>query len=237
MVEEKASNLCNLNKILRPQFYCGLFFVHATKKKLMKKISLFVFASFLGAMVFAQDAQLGLKAGLNVSNLSNSSGNQMGSKIGFNGGLLAHIHMSPNLAVQPEVMYSGQGAKYTVSDGEHDLNINYVNVPVLLQYMFANGFRLETGPQLGFLASVKDKVGNFETNNFSKQDFKSTDFSWPVGLGYLSPSGLGVDARYNFGISNINNVGTNVLHNNVFQAGLFYMLNASNRPTTRHSKY
>jgi len=195
----------------------------------MKKISLFVFALFFGVAVFSQEAQLGLKAGLNVSNLSNKNGSQMGSKLGLNAGLLAHIHMSPNLAIQPEVMYSNQGAKYTVSDGEHELNLNYINIPVLLQYMFANGFRLQTGPQLGFLGSVKDKVGSLETNNFSTQDFKTIDFSWAAGLGYVSTSGLGVDARYNFGLSNINNVGPNILHNNVFQVGLFYMLNSNRR--------
>jgi len=51
----------------------------------------------------------------------------------------------------------------------------------------------------------------------------------------LSASGLGVDGRYNFGISDINNAGSNEIKNNVFQLGLFYMLNSS-RPVTRHSR-
>lgn len=191
----------------------------------MKKISLFLCALLFGAVVFAQNAAIGLKAGLNVANLGNSSGNEMGSKLGLNAGLLAHIHLTPQLALQPEVVYSGQGAKYTVSDGEHDLSLNYINIPVQLQYMFSNGFRIQTGPQVGFLASVKDKVRDVETNNFTSQDFKTVDFSWTAGLSYLSYSGLGIDGRYNFGISNINNYGSNILHNNVFQIGLFYMLN------------
>jgi hypothetical protein len=203
----------------------------------MKKISLFLCALTLTGSIFAQQASIGLKAGLNVSNLSNSSGYDMGSKLGFNGGLLAHIHLNPTLALQPEVVYSGQGAKYTVNGTEHTLNLNYINIPVQLQYMFNNGFRLQTGPQVGFLASVKDKVGDGETGYFTSQDFKTVDFSWSAGLGYLSASGLGVDGRYNFGISNINNVGTNVLKNNVFQIGLFYMLNSANRSTPTHRRY
>ncbi len=190
----------------------------------MKKISLFFCALLFGSILFAQNTTIGLKAGLNVANVSNSSGSEMGSKIGLNAGLLAHIHLNPVLALQPEVVYSSQGAKYTVSNGEHQLSLNYINIPLQLQYMFGNGFRLQTGPQVGFLAGVKDKVRNVETQTFTTQDFKSVDFSWSAGLGYVSYSGLGVDGRYNFGISNINNAGPNVLRNNVFQLGLFYML-------------
>ena len=34
------------------------------------------------------------------------------------------------------------------------LRLNYINVPVL-QYMFGDGFRLQTGPQLGILTNAK----------------------------------------------------------------------------------
>src|SRR4051812_12473322 len=188
----------------------------------MKKISFIILACALGSTLFAQDASFGLKAGLNVANLTNSQGGERGSKLGFNAGALAHIHLSPTIALQPEIMYSGQGAKYTVSDGEHELALNYINIPVQLQYMFANGFRLQTGPQVGFLTSVKDKREGAETGFFTSDDFKSVDVSWSVGLGYVGASGLGIDGRYNFGISNINDAGTAIMHNNVFQVGLFY---------------
>lgn len=198
----------------------------------MKKISLFFCTLFLATTIFAQNSSIGLKAGLNISNLDNS-GTDMGSKVGFNGGLLAHIHIAPNLAVQPEVVYSGQGAKYTVAGVEHSLNLDYINIPLQLQYMFASGLRLQTGPQVGFLANVKDKISNGnETNFFTSEDFKTVDFSWSAGLSYLSTSGLGVDGRYNFGLSNINNAGSNVIKNNVFQFGLFFMLN--NTSAHRH---
>jgi hypothetical protein len=200
----------------------------------MKKISLFLCALVFSFALRAQNGSMGLKAGVNISNLSNSSGYDMGSKVGFHGGLLAHIHLVPSLALQPEVMYSSQGAKYTTSDGnEHTLSLNYVNIPLQLQYMFNNGFRIQTGPQVGFLAQVKDKVRETETGFFTSQDFKTVDFSWSAGLGYLSYSGLGIDARYNFGISDINNAGNNVLKNNVFQLGVFYMLKNNHKAVSR----
>jgi len=199
----------------------------------MKKISLLMFAFFITATLFAQDAKFGLKGGLNVATLTNNQGGERGSKLGFHAGILGHVHLSPTWALQPEVVYSSQGAKYTVSDGEHELALNYINIPLQLQYMFDNGFRVQTGPQVGFLTNVKDSRNNVETGFFTSDDFKSVDFSWSVGLGYLTYSGLGIDGRYNFGISNINDAGTATVKNNVFQVGLFYLLSNNHKAQSR----
>lgn len=203
----------------------------------MKKISLLSIVLIMCAMLNAQNTTIGLKAGLNVGNLNSSNGNEMGSKLGMNAGLIGHIHLSSKFALQPELIYSDQGAKYTISNGEHSLHLNYINIPVLLQYMFSNGFRLQTGPQLGFLASVKDKLGNVTTGYYTSQSFKTVDFSWSVGLGYMASSGLGIDGRYNFGLTDIRNASTTILHNRVFQLGLFYMLNSSTNRKTIQKHY
>ncbi len=61
----------------------------------------------------AQHANIGFKAGLNSYNISNSSGPNFDSKLGFHVGMIGHIHLAKQLAFQPEIMYSTQGAKYT----------------------------------------------------------------------------------------------------------------------------
>jgi hypothetical protein len=201
----------------------------------MKKISLLALILAASTVVFAQSPKFGLKAGLNIATMSNIPGVDWNSRLGLNAGALAHIHLSPQVALQPEVVFSGQGAKYTVGTAgdEHDLILNYINIPVQLQYMFDNGFRLQTGPQVGFLIDVKDKLNGQETGFFTSDDFKDIDFSWTLGLGYLTNSGFGVDGRYNLGISNINEAGTNKLRNNVFQVGIFYMLDNSHKAKSR----
>ena len=198
----------------------------------MKKISLALCALFIVCASWGQSAKFGVKGGLNVSTLSDEN-DELGSRLGYHAGLLAHIHLSPQLALQPEIVYSSQGAKYTVLDGEHTLALNYVNIPLQIQYMFNNGFRIQTGPQVGFLAGVKDKVESVETDNFTSDDFKTVDFAWSAGLGYLTQSGLGVDARYNFGLSNINDFGDAERRNNVFQVGLFYMFDNAHKAKSR----
>src|SRR6476469_3798671 len=193
----------------------------------MKKIFVLAITVLSSTILFAQTpAKFGLKGGLNIANTTNSSGGSRDNKIGLNVGGLAHIHLMPQLALQPEVVYSSQGAKYTISNGEHQLNLNYINVPVLLQYMFDNGFRIQTGPQVDFLVDVNDKLNGKKTGLWTSQDFKKTDVAWSVGLGYLSYSGFGIDARYNIGLSDINNDPSYnaKLRNNVAQIGLFYLI-------------
>jgi hypothetical protein len=123
-----------------------------------------------------------------------------------------------------------EGAK-EIGGSSIKFNLNYLNLPVLVQYMFDNGFRLEAGPQIGFLLDAKRKSGDVSVDY---NGFKSTAFSIPIGLGYLTTSGLGFDARYVFGISNINddNDGPSV-HSNVFQFGIFYQFT----DTKKHSHH
>ena len=188
----------------------------------MKKTIIFAASFFLLLNAKAQEVHFGVKAGMNASSLNSSPVNpDMQSKIGFNAGILAHIH-GPNAqwALQPEVYYSSEGAK-SKSNSDAKLNLGYLNVPVLIQYMFGDGFRIEAGPQIGFLLNAK--YSETGTSSDVKDNYKKTNFSIPAGVGYLTSFGLGFDARYNFGISDINNASTGPkIHSNVFQFGIFY---------------
>ena len=93
--------------------------------------------------------------------------------------------------------------------------------------MINDGFRLQTGPQLGFLVGAESKVGDVEVDQ--KDNYSTIDFSWTFGAGYLFPSGFGVDARYNHGISNISDVNAVEVRNRVFQFGLFYQFMHQNK--------
>ncbi|MFT6883403.1 MAG: hypothetical protein ACJAVY_002207 [Marinoscillum sp.] len=96
--------------------------------------------------VQAQYANIGIKGGLNAYTIEgdNSGGNDL--KLSFNLGLLAHFHMGDQFAIQPELVYSGQGMQHKIAGANMDLNLNNINIPLLFQYMFDNGFRLEAGP-------------------------------------------------------------------------------------------
>jgi hypothetical protein len=188
----------------------------------MKKTIIFAATFFLLLSAKAQEAHFGIKAGMNASSLNSSPANSdMQTKIGFNAGILAHIHgRNAQWAIQPEAYYSSEGAK-SKSNSDSKLDLGFLNVPILAQYMFDNGFRIEAGPQVGFLLNAKSKESGSSID--VKDGYNSVAFSIPVGVGYLTTSGLGFDARYNFGISDLNKAsGGTKLHSNVFQFGLFY---------------
>jgi len=191
---------------------------------LMTAVLITVVASAQHANSPAGHVNLGIKGGVNVFNVHNDNDIKYDSKAGFHFGLLGHIHFDSQFAIQPEMVFSAQGAKI----GDTKYNLNYVNVPVMFQYMFDNGFRIQAGPQAGFLISARSKNGNNTIDN--KDDLKPIDFGLSIGASYIfPPTGFGIDARYNFGLSNINKTGTVNSFNRGVQLGLFYILGHNSR--------
>jgi hypothetical protein len=187
-----------------------------------------IYLSFLLAAILitvkteAQHVNLGIKGGLNFYTIHNDNNVKYDTKVGFNAGFLGHIHLSSNLAVQPEIVYSSQGAKYTVNGVTTKINLGYINLPVLIQYMFDNGFRLQAGPQVGFLVNAKSETGNTSTD--IKNNLSLVDFSIVMGISYVNPStGFGIDGRYNLGFGNINENNAVKSTNRGFKAGVFYL--------------
>jgi hypothetical protein len=165
----------------------------------------------IGYSAFGQ-SNTGIKGGLNFSTLTSNQN----FKTGFHAGVLWHTHVGPNFALQPELIYSLQGAKLS---GESKLHLAYIHTPFLVQLQFGGGFRLEAGPQLGFLTSAKTQTGNSLEN--VRSNYKMLEAGLAVGFGFLGSSGLGFDARYTYGLSDISKSSGDV-YNRTFQVGLFY---------------
>ena len=177
------------------------------------------------ALCFAQNAKFGLKAGVNVSDLKWEAQEDLDNRIGLHVGLLAHIHLSPQWGLQPEVQYSTEGAKMNTNTtaGEYVWKNDYINIPLMLQYMFDNGFRLEAGPQLGLMVNSDDN-GDI---------FKSTNLGVGFGLNYLTYSGFGVGGRYILGLSKINEDVTGEIKSRNIQLSLFYMFDSGHKGKSR----
>jgi hypothetical protein len=196
----------------------------------MKKLVLVIIAGVSIATAHAQ-IQFGVKAGANLASFTGDAATGAKSLAGFNGGVYANIPIANSFSFSPEIVYSGQGAKWDATDvtAEYSVHANYLNIPLLAKYTHSSGFNVETGPQIGFLLSAKAKSQGVSADD--KSAFKSTDFSWAFGIGYdLSSIPVGIEFRYNLGISNIaNNNGGNgtssgTARNSVFQLGLRYTL-------------
>lgn len=182
-----------------------------------------VFLVMAVGTVSAQHVNIGTKIGLNSYTVINDNGPGFDSNIGLHAGLLGHIHLNRQFGLQPEIVYSMQGAKR----GSTNFNLDYINVPIMLQYMFDNGFRLQAGPQIGFL--VRAKAVNGSTTVDIKDDFKSIDAGLSFGASYVhTPSSLGIDARYNLGLSDISESSSVESNSRGLQVGIFYLFGHQN---------
>lgn len=208
----------------------------------MKKVFFIAALAVFGfSNMNAQDASFGVKGGVNFANIAGDDTNDAKGKTSFHVGAVAEFPLSVDFSIQPEVIYSSQGYKFkdagTVAgvdySYENKTQLDYINVPIMGKYYLAEGFSLEFGPQVGFLISAKNKsegtISGLGTNESEETDIKdslkSVDYGLNIGVGYKLDSGLNFGARYNLGLSDINDVqgydGKN--QNRVIQLSIGYM--------------
>jgi hypothetical protein len=188
----------------------------------MKKTFMLLVAAFTITLANAQTSSnimFGLKAGANFSNWTGDDSDDAEILTGFHAGATVNIPFGNMWAVQPEIMFSTEGAKF--EGGK--LVQNYIRIPVLFQYVNTSGFYAETGPSIGFLMTAEAKEDGVEDADM-KEFFNSTDFSWTLGLGYKTKSGFGIGARYNMGLSSIAKEDAVDVKNTNIQVGVFYLL-------------
>src|SRR5438105_4723060 len=109
----------------------------------MKKI-LFLFL-FVGTIQIsmAQEIALGIKGGLNFATIngSQSFSANYDNRTGYHFGAYTLFKFG-KIGIQPEVLFSKQGAKYTVNTSNFDANFNYINIPVILKLYTVAGINL-----------------------------------------------------------------------------------------------
>lgn len=187
-------------------------------------LSIFLFFIFL-ASTNAQDVRLGLKAGVNFSNVAHDDYNTE-SVTSFHVGGVVEALFSDKIGLQPEILYSEQGFVINNSNGSDTYKISYINVPVLLKYYIFQGVVLEAGPEIGFLNSAKivsETTDGKETTDI-KEGLRTNGLSFDLGLGFQFKNGFNVGARYNWGITNVvkKGLGQN-FKNRIIQVSIGYL--------------
>ena len=182
---------------------------------MIKKLWIAIIAIGIAGTVNAQDVKLGAKIGMNVSSVNGDPDN-LDSKTGWVLGATAEVSLTEKFSLQPELLYSQQGAKQR---GNFIYDLNYVSLPIMAKYYIAKGFSLEAGPQFSFL--VKDELIS-DTNNAASANTNAEnfDFSANLGLGYQLDNGIFFQTRYNLGLTAISE--TPDVKNGVFQMSLGY---------------
>lgn len=193
----------------------------------MKKVLLAVVVTAVFMCVSnAQSMKFGVKGGANFANLVGDDVEDADMRISFHIGGVAEFMLSDKFSFQPELLYSSQGAKSEYNDGVFDVKgkvtLDYLNLPLMGKFYVAEGFSVQAGPQIGFLLAANSEVeyDDISTEDDVKEFIKNIDFGVNLGLGYKLPSGLFFDARYNLGLSNIDEEGDAKIRNAVIQVSL-----------------
>ena len=144
----------------------------------------------------AQGAFIKPMAGGSLTKFTGSNIDDLKMKFGFVGGTELGYQFNDYLALTAGALYTMQGGRIKNDYTKYNINVDYLNVPIMLAVYPVKGFGIKAGVQYGFL--LKAKWGD---NDF-KDYCKKTDFSIPVGISYEFEE-TSVDLRYNFGVSNI----------------------------------
>lgn len=155
--------------------------------------------------------RVGIKGGLNVTNLWTDEVNDENPRYGFHVGVYTQLFESDIFAIQPEVLFSTKGAKYEDDsndfDGTLDFNLNYIDIPVLAVFKLGDAAEIHVGPYFGYLLSAKANIDgdiDFEEDDIDRDNFKSWDYGIAAGIGFNVGS-VQIGARYNYGLQEIAN--------------------------------
>lgn len=185
----------------------------------MKKALLLLPSMAAALNTHAQEMNYGIKGGLNLSNdvfLFNRY------YPAFYAGGFAELKFNKHLAFQADLLFAKSGT-YSKFQGNDVLYFTrktqgYLNIPIMVKYYVTPKLYVEIGPEAGILLYANEETENYKTS--TKERFRKTCLNAGTGIGYKLPFGLGVNARYMFGVSNKSE--GNTLYTSNLQVGLNY---------------
>lgn len=210
----------------------------------MKRITTLLFL-FLFSTPFFSKAQsqktklpvrLAIRGGVFLSNFSvsdlPSSFDKPKGDAAVYGGLQVDIPLSQKISIAPEILFAVSGiSAYSENNpqGLFDDELNHLFVPLLFKYKAGN-FGLFAGPQADILLKAKGATGpNFYNGDITDSSYRKSSFSGLVGIEYVFKYRFGIDARYQFSLSDMRSDKGNTVFTSygdikmsAFQIGLFY---------------
>ncbi|MDR2126895.1 MAG: PorT family protein [Prevotellaceae bacterium] len=193
----------------------------------MKKLIFITLVAFVSMETSAQ-FKLGIKGGWDFDNfdISGSIGSQLkkDKSQSWNLGAVAQIHLTGDLHLQPEVLYSTQkstlisaGNEYVALPAAGEHKMSYIQVPINVLYKFdlpaVNPF-ISCGPYFGYAVS---------RNNIAERSIKKTDWGVSVGAG-VEFLGFQVSARYNWALNDISEIKEIKWKNNKFNVSVAFFI-------------
>lgn len=187
------------------------------------KFSILVVAMLVVATVAHAQVDLGIKAGVNMSNVYGKNVDNNDMKIGFHAGLSADFYFTPEVALQSGLLVSTKGFTYKTSALEFTSNPIYLQLPVHLAYKVevVPGTRIvfHGGPYAAYGIAGKHTVkvgslgsGSIDVFGDSAAQLKRFDFG--AGLGVGAEFGqIALDLGWDMGLIDLSNSSEGTLKN------------------------
>lgn len=181
----------------------------------------------LGDKVATEEFHLSIDGAINLSSFTGIEGSKMGGGVNF--GLGTHIKLGEKWHLKPEFKplsrkkatsinpISSVPGELTIADSK--VTLNYIDIPVLLQYNATPQLYFSAGPQVSFLTGASQfSNGDLEDGREStikidtKSFFNSVDFSFPIEAGYTvhlatkrssSTMDVNIFGRYEYGFLDV----------------------------------
>lgn len=156
------------------------------------------------AMYGSVQAQKGFhliaKAGANYGKIKGQAFKD-GYNLGYHVGGSFEWDFSKKLGIQPEVLFS-QVSSDGAATPSQNAQLNYLSIPILLRINIGKTLTLNLGPEYSILMSKESTV----LVNANNALFKDGNFAAVAGI-QLNLKSLRAHARYNIGLSDINQLG------------------------------
>ena len=168
----------------------------------MKKSGLVIILFCISHSLFSQNFNAGMRFGVCASQVD---GDRLVGfdKAGVIGGLFVNRDLSKSFTLQMEMVYIQKGSRKPtdINNSFYLLRVNYVEVPLILQWHLTPKFSLAAGPSFATL------VGSHEENEYgvfnSNSSFKKFELSGNFGLVYKLSDNWSFDGRYNNSLTTI----------------------------------
>ncbi|MBC8033526.1 MAG: PorT family protein [Chitinophagaceae bacterium] len=171
---------------------------------------LLILVLLAGNTTLGQDKHYGIKLDLNLSGI-NGKGMSPSVQPGLQVGTFFQKEISRRWSIQPEILYTHSNVKkssnfltyYNLNgrnNKEENIQLNYLSIPVLVHFSISSKFSVHAGPQYGYLFHTDENLMKYDIAAFKKYAFSGN-----MGVQYHIGS-FAFSARYNRGISNINDI-------------------------------
>jgi hypothetical protein len=182
----------------------------------MKTTICLLSAALLACTSYAQESSVYIKAGVNLANISTTSGGRIddaNTLVSFHAGVMGDVPLGKYLALQPGLLFTGKGAKtQTGKPGDNyyykaTSNPYYIEIPVNLVVNIPleskeSAFFIGAGPYAAIGIAGKNKTeGNAGVIGFSSKDNIKFSNDDPTTFNQQEGAGLGIMRRFDFGLN------------------------------------